>query len=879
MMTPPRAARVYRRLLVLLPRGFREEAESDLLEVFRDAYARVAAGRRRDRAVFWLRALLDLAVTAAAERRMCLSFPTGADMRLMLDLLADMRTAIRRLWSAPVWTLSAAATLAIGLAAAIVSAVLIRDIVLQPLSLPDADRLVRLREIGEDGRCCWYPSFPNAADWREQARMFSGVGIADIPRVVPVLLDGTAVRVPVSRAARGLFETLRVQPAAGRFFSADENRPGGAPVAVVSERFWRGQLSAREPGTAAITIGTTRYMVVGVLPASFRFLGEAAAWGQPADVWTAMDRDTNLGGRTSHGYHVVARLRDGITLERARREMNALAHALETRHHEPTQAHTVQMQPLPDLVVGKAREPLRLLSYAAAGLLLIACLNLAAAILAMGISRTRELSIRLALGASRWRTARLLLVEANVLAVPGSVFGLLLAGIAFAVLRAQGSSALPRLDEVHLDPAAGMFGLALGVVTATVAAAAPALLLPHRGLVGRLRTHGATTGPREHRRLWTTFLVVQAALTVLLLTGTGLLLASFSRAVHVDLGYRSDHVLAVDIGLPASYEAPARKVAFYDAALTALRMAPQVTAAGLTSVLPDSTTAYTASTSREGGDGRSLFSGYRLVDGGYFDAIGIPRLRGDAQAFGSGMAFVDQRLRNTLWSGADPSGDRVQHGFSDRVLTVGGVVGTVREWFQTDETVPAIYVDYHQRPAALDSMHFVVRYTGATEAAARTVHAALAGIDPLVPATIEPLDTRVRAALGDRRLLLVMAAWFGVLALLLSAAGVHAMVAFVAARQRRDAAIRMALGAGAADVLRRSVAIGLAPVTVGVLAGAALALPLGRLMRAQLFHVAPSDPRAVGGAAVAVALTAVLAAWLPARRAARVDPATALRQD
>jgi len=213
------------------------------------------------------------------------------------------------------------------------------------------------------------------------------------------------------------------------------------------------------------------------------------------------------------------------------------------------------------------------------------------------------------------------------------------------------------------------------------------------------------------------------------------------------------------------------------------------------------------------------------------------------------------------------------------VLTVGGVVGTVREWFQSDETVPAIYVDYHQRPAALDSMHFVVRYTGSTEAAARTVRAALAGVDPLVPATIEPLDARVRAALGDRRLLLAIAAWFGLLALLLSAAGVHAMVAFVAARQRRDAAIRMALGASAADVLRRSVAIGFAPVTVGVLAGAALALPLGRLMRAQLFHVAPSDPRAIGGAAAAVALAAVVAAWLPARRAARVDPATALRQE
>ncbi len=882
MTRPARAERTYRRLLILLPRGLRREAQADLLDVFRDAHARAASGGPAARARFWIRMTANLLAASAAERASAALTLTQGAIRMpsIPRLVADLRVAVRRLSRSPGWTLGSAGTLALGLSAGIVALVLVRDILLQPLAFPRADRLVRLREIDADGGCCWYPSFPNAADWREHAAFFSGVGIADIPRVTPVGLDGAAVRVSVSRAARGLFATLGVQPIAGRFFTDDENRPGGAAVAIVSERFWRGALASAAPGTAAVTIAGQAYTVVGVLPRTFRFLGDGAAWTDPADIWTPMDRDTDLGSRTSHGYHVVARLRDGITLDRARAEMNQLAQALLAQHKEPTQAHSIQMVPLQELVVGKAREPLRLLVYGAAGVLLIACLNLAAAVLAMGIGRARELSVRLALGATRWTLARLLLVEAQTLALPGAALGLALAALAFQAIRAAGAGdgALPRLDEVHLDAQALTIALGLALVTATVAGLIPAIALSRKGLVDRLRTHGATTRPRDHQRVWTAFLVIQAALTVLLLAGTGLLVRSFVKALHVNLGYDARQVLAVDVGLPSSYESPARKVAYYDAALAALRGTPGIVAAGVTSVLPYETSAYTSGAHRERPDATSKFAGYRMVDPGYFDAIGIPRLSGDDAGFRAGGALVDRTLQNALWNGASPIGDRMNISFSDHVLTVSGVVGAIREWDQED-AIGVVYVDYHQRPAALDTMHVVVRYAGPVGTAVQGVRAAMASADRLVPVTIEPLEARATASLGDRRLVVLLAGGFGLIALLLSAAGVHAMVAFAVARQRREAAIRLALGAPPADLLRRMAGRGVGPAAAGIVAGLALAVPLGRVMAAQLFHVTPSDPVAIGAAGLGVLLAAAGASLLPARRASRVDPAVALRQD
>ncbi len=879
--------RLYRRLLVVLPRDFRREAEDDMVETFRAAARRAARRGPAGRAAFWVLIAADLAVTAwverwAARRGAATHRQEGASrMNALFVWIDDTRLALRRLGKTPGWTIAASGTLGIGLAAAIVAGVLARDVLLRPLRFPGSDRLVRLVEVSDDGRR-WWPSYPNASDWRDHAAMFSGVGIADIPRVAPVLLDGRAVRVEVSRAGRGLFETLGIRPAAGRFFAPDENRPGGPPVAVVSERFWRTQLGSRRPGTVTLTVGAERHTVIGVLPDNFRMLGDGevlvdpAAWGRPADIWTAMDRDTDLGHRTSHGYHVIARLADGISLDRARRDMNQLATALKATHHEETQADRVLVTHLIDDVTHGSREPLQLLLYAATGVLLVACLNLAAAVLAQGLNRGRELSVRIALGATRLRLARHLVVEAAALAAPGAALGLLGAGLALRVIRVATPGTLPRLDEAALDPQAVAAGIGLAVVTAAFAGALPAIVLSRRSITERLRAHGATL-PRDRHRLWTGFVVAQVALTVMLVAGAGLLVRSFIAALSIDLGYNPSHVLAVDVALPVErYANDSVRSAYYDAVLERLRGTPGIRAAGATSVLPHITTSFTAGTHRDRREAPATFAGYRVVDSGYFEAMGIVRLQGDARALERGV-LIDRTLRDALWKQDNPVGDRVVNGFAPGPLPISGVVSSVREWNQDRGGIGVVYDDIHRRP--LQAMHVVARYEDSAGPAIAAVARAFAAVDPLVPVTIAPLDVLVSESLSSRRLLLILAGGFGTAALLLAAGGVYAMVAFVAGRQVRESAIRLALGARPSMLRRHMILRGLFPAVLGTLAGLTIVVAVGSAIRSQLFHVKPTDPLVMIGAALGVLGAAGLASLLPARRATRIEPAAALRRE
>ncbi|HSC26791.1 MAG TPA: ABC transporter permease [Vicinamibacterales bacterium] len=889
-MNSDRAERIYRRLLVLLPATLRQEARDELLEVFVEAHTRATARGRAAVVRFWLLTFADIAVTSVAERqsqrrrRDEYGHPRPLSRSLTMRLtrsisngVSDFRLAVRRLGKAPGWTLISSGTLAMGLAASVLATVLVRDVLLRPLPFPRSDRLVRILEVSANGGR-WWPSFPNAADWRERARMFEGVGIADVPRVVPVTLDGRAVRVPVSRAAAGLFDTLGVRPVAGRLFADRESRPGGDPVALVSERFWRRDLASRPPGESTLGIGQEQFSVVGVLPASFRFLGDGGAWSD-ADVWTPLERDTNLGSRTTHGYHVVARLRDGMSLDQARVEMNHLVQMIKAGHGQPTQADTALLTPLQDVVIRSAREPLTWLIYAAGAVLFVSCLNLAAAILARGLNRGRELSVRLALGASRAIIARHLLVEAAALSLPGALLGTLTAGLALRIVRTSGAGMLPRVDEAALDGSAAALALGLAAVTTVLAGGIPALVLSRPALMARLRAHQAT-GPREHRRLWTGFVVAQVALTVLLLTGTGLLIRSFAAALAVDLGYNPRNVLAVDVALPESaYAEGSRRLSFYDSALDRLRSSPGIRSAGLTSVLPHVTSMHTSYTRRDAPDATGVLAGYRLVDTGYFETIGIPRGPGADRLVERGAAAVDRMLLDTLWGGDGALGDRVLNGFSNEPLTVTGIVGSVREWHQSSDGIGAVYVDFHRRPDRTQAMHFVVGHQGDRGAAVESVRQAIAAVDPMVPVTIEPLDMRVAESLGGRRLVLLLASGFGIAALLLASAGVYALVSFMVTRQLRESAIRLALGAGPSALRRRILVQGLVPAAAGAGLGLAMAVPAGRAMAAQLFQVQASDPAVLASAGAAVIAAAALASLMPARRAARVDPAAALRAE
>ena len=877
----PPAARLYRALLRLLPRRLRDEAEADLLETFSAAHARVARLGLAARARFWAALCGDLLLTAAAERlRPPVAFERHS-RRSQTMIITDLRLALRRQARTPGLSLLAAMTLGVGLAAPLVASVLARDILLEPLPFPDAGRLVRLLERSEAGRVMW-PSYPNAADWRADAgEAFDGIGIADVPKEGPIGSGGRVWRVPVSRAGRGFFETLGVRPIAGRLFAPDETVQGGPAAALISERLWRAELGASALDTLTLDIGAERYAVAGVLPASFRFLGDGGVWAEGADVWTPLDRDANLGQRTSHGYHVVGRLREGVSIDQARSAMDRLSVSLKAEHGAPTDADSVILTPLHDVVVRGAREPLTLLLYAAAAVLLVSCLNLSAAILAQGLHRGRELAVRLAVGASRARLVRQLVIEASALALPGAAIGVALAAAALRVIKTSPEGTLARLEETSLDLEA--FGMAAmsAVAAACLAGLIPALVISRRALAGRLRSHGASSAQPSQRGLWTGFVTAQIAITVLMLAGSGLLLRSFAAALAVDVGYDATNVLAIDVALAESrYAEPARRAAYYDTALDALRAVPGVRAAGLTSVLPHEPSAYVSSTWLDDAeDGPRPYAGYRLVDPGYFEAIGIATVRGDMQEFRRGAAFVDAGLAGRLWEDGPRFGDRIANGFAKTALPVQGVVGTVREWHEGDDTWGAVYADFHQHLERTQSMHFVVRHDGRAAAATEAVRRALAAVDPLTPVTVERLEARTAQSLGGRRLLLLLAVGFGAIALALAAAGVYAMVAFAVERQRREAAIRLALGAAPRAIGARVLGQGFAPAAGGIVLGLLMTMPLQRLIASHLFNVAPSDPAALGAAATAVIAAAGVAAIGPARRASRVDPVEALRQD
>jgi len=451
------------------------------------------------------------------------------------------------------------------------------------------------------------------------------------------------------------------------------------------------------------------------------------------------------------------------------------------------------------------------------------------------------------------------------------------------VIRQSAPGALPRLDEIGLDGDVLMAAAGLALLTACVAGLVPAILLS-RTTTDRLRGRGVIAGSRDHRGVWGGFVAAQVALTFVLLSATGLLSRSFIAALSVDLGYNPHNVLAVDVTLPLDrYADGGRRVQFYDDILERLRAAPGVSAAGLTSVLPGDTSAFTAGTFTSETDqpraGEPVtLAGYRLVDAGYFDAIGIARVHDDGRRLRDGAA-IDERLQSVLWKHGDPMGQRVMNALSDVALRVSAIVGSVREWNQGEDTTGSVYVDFHRRPDALQDMHIVIRSARPGVALAPLVRRVFASVDPSVPVTIDSLESRVTEALNGRRLLLVLAIGFGAIAFLLAIAGTYALVAFAVGRQRREAAIRLALGARPSGLQQRVMTRGLMPAVVGVVIGVAGSLPLGWAIRAQLFNVQPSDPFVLGVAALAVIVSACCAAAVPARRATQIDPAEVLRAD
>jgi predicted permease len=799
----------------------------------------------------------------------------------------DLRYALRQLTKRPGFTAVAVLTLALGIGANTAIFSVVNGVLLRPLPYEQPDRIVTLWEqLTEQGPAV-HVSAPNFRDWKEQARSFGAMALHSSPdfgRPGTVLGGREPTRVRVTSVSADFLRIFRVQPALGRAFAADDFR-GGAYVVIVSHGFWRDQLGGKpDLTTLTVDLGGRLRQVIGVLPPGFEYPGETDIWGPIPPLEGAR--------RRTHAWRVVARLRDGVTLAAAQTEMTRLAVRLKDAYGPDTDAVGARVTPLQEQLVGSVRRPLWVLLGAAGFVLLVACTNLASMLLARGAGRQRELTIRESLGATRGRIVAQLLTESVLLTGIGLAASLFVSKWLLDALVAS-APGLPRLEDVRIDvPVLAFTGVVAGVA-ALLFGLLPALrsarLARHATLVGGSR------GSAPHRSgPWAWLVAGEVSLALVLLIGAGLLVRSFWEVLDQDPGFDVKDVLAVELAPPESKypredgrEAAGR---YYQRVMEQLSTVPGVTAVGLVNHPPLGGVSWDGEFEIEGRGPSSGAAAYRIAGGDYFDALGIRVLRGrafderDGSSVGD-VAVIDSALAARYWPGENPVGKRIRnlandrYHYPDRWLTIIGVVESVRHDAMTAVPVPTVYVHSAQRPVRLASATLVLRGAVPPDALVSPVRAAIRAIDPDVPAEFVTMQRVLENAVSDRRFATLVLGGFAALALLLTAIGIYGVVSYAVERRTREMGIRLALGAAPPSVLRMVFGDSMRVVAAGALVGAVGAVALTRVIQGMLYGVRPLDPVVLASVTVLLAVIAGLATYVPARRAALVDPMEALRHE
>ncbi|HEV8630267.1 MAG TPA: ADOP family duplicated permease [Thermoanaerobaculia bacterium] len=802
----------------------------------------------------------------------------------MSALIHDLRAAVALLRRRPLFSLLTVATLALGIAANTTIFALVEATVLRRPAYPDPDRLVVVREVGTAGQEM-QTSWPTFRDW-ERSGVFTAAG-AYAGAVTTVLGGARPQRVQGEVVSPGFFAALGVRPQLGRFPGIAEAR---SPVVVVSDHFWRESLGGAPLGTRKLEAEGKSLDVVAVMPPGLDFPGGVHLW-VPAQLF---GEDPPY--RSAHNYRVVARLAPGVSVAAAEERIAALTRQVantgpdgaDSKDYLPVGARVRTLQVDRALPV---RQSLLLLLGAAAFVLLVACLNLASTFLARGLERERELAVRAALGASRGRLLYLLLAEAALLAVLGAAAGV---GLALAAGKAVLAVAPPVLADVvlGLDPALAGYTLLAAVVSVLLAGLLPALVVTRAPAASMRGGRSEGISPAQ-RRTWSALMAMQAALALLLLAGAGLLLRSFVGLLAVAPGFDADRVATLAVSLPASHYPDAAAVAgFQERLLATVAGTPGVEAAGLASELPLS--GMDQSGQMKAAPNTPADASYRVVSGGYFAALRIPLVAGRPfdgrdRAAGPHAAIVDRAAAELFWPGQDPLGKRISSEGMDewgvtapgaapkQWATVVGVVGNVRQRDLAKAPRACVYFAMAQRPVG-DAV-LVARSRATAAGLLPVLRRALASVAGDVPGRAGTLAEVLAAARTQRRFALLLLGIFATLALGLAAIGVYGLVAYAVSRRTRELGVRLALGAAPAQAQALVLRGALVPVVAGVLVGLVAALPLARTLSALIYEVKLWDPASWLGATLLLVAVAALAGWLPARRAARLDPQLALRAE
>jgi predicted permease len=865
--------RLHGLLLHLYPASFRGQYGAEMRAIF--ARRRRAAAGPLAVLGLWIETVLEVVANAAAVHG---------------DLLRqDLRYTARSLGRAPGFTAVAVAVVALGIGANTAVFSVTDFVLVRPLPFNHPERLVKVWER-RPGYAEMEPSPANYRDWKRMSHAFAAMGAFDRDISANLVGQGEPVRLSGAAVTAEVLPLLGARPLAGRFFTAAEDRAGAGGTLVLSYRLWREQFGGeRSVLGRKVALDGEPFVVIGIMPGDFRFPDRRAEFWKPEQF-----RDRDFEDRTDNRLEVVARLRRGVTLEAARAEMALVAARLE-RQYPREDAHTgATVLDLRDELSQQSRLLLMALSGAALCVLLIACANLAALLVARILAREHELQVRAALGAGRERLVRQLATESLVLALLGGALGVLVAVAAVPLLTRLVPAALPLAETPAIDLRVLAFAGLLTGVTGVGLGLVPALRTGRSASLAGLK-EGARAGGGRKERLRAALVLVEVSASVVLLVATGLLIRALWRLQATDPGFRASGVLTLRTELPyPKYRAGARRAAFYDRVLADVRALPGVRGAAYTSSVP---LAWRGGIWPVAVDGRLLqasgtreesqVASLRFVTPGYFAALGVPLRQGRDVAAGDTagrpfVAVVSESFVRRYWPGRDPLGRHLQFGLHDRVVV--GVVGDVRVRGLERRSEPQVYLPYRQAPDGelfyYAPKDLVVRAAASGEALLPTIRGIIRRADPEQPVSdVRTMEEIVAGETSSRSTQVRVLGAFAGIAALLAGIGIHGLLAFAVSQRTREIGVRRALGARSGDILAAVLRRGVLTTAAGVIPGLLLAYAGGRAMEALLAGVQPTDPATFAAAAALCLLMTISGCIAPALRAVHVDPMTAVRAD
>lgn len=836
---------------------------------------KLAAGmglRDADRAARLELGAVDLVKARVREVRM------GA---MLEQVWQDSRYAIRMLRKNPGFTVVAVVTLALGIGANTAIFSVVNGVLLRALPYRDPSRLAMIwhNNTREQKSQDWM-AHQTLLDLREQNTSFEDVAGMTLLWRFGLATDEGQETLQGYWVSAQFFSLLGVEPARGRAFLPEDDKAGGTPAAILSHHLWQNTFGA-DPNIIGrtITLDGRAMPVVGVMPLGFRFMDDA-------DLWMPLGQNpfVSRGPRSVRIVSAIGRLRAAATLSQARAETGAIAAQLAQAYPDTNSGLDLSVVRLHEQIVGKVRPALLVLLGAVGFVLLITCTNVANLLVARATARETEIAVRMALGGGRGRLVRQLLTESVVLGLAGGAAGLVLALAGLRLLRSVGPAELPRMQEISIDGSVLGFTLAIAVFTGVIFGLLPAFQVLRANLGTSLK--GGSRATRGGGRSRSVLAVTEVALALVMLVGAGLMIRSFTRLMRVDPGFNSDHLLTLQMDVPPAYGAtPEKRIALYHEIFERLEALPGVKSAGGVTRLPLGA----GSTTKLDIEGRPVATGeepeveFRRASTHYFQAMGIPLRDGrtfteqDSTA-APRVAVINEVAAKRFWPGEDPMGRHVRFSGDSNApwFTVVGIVGDVKH-FGLDLQAPAeLYMTFDQGPPG--GPRFAIRTSADPASLITAVRSELRAIDKQIAISqLETMDEIVSKSTADRRFQALLLGAFAVLALALAMIGIYGVMAYGVAQRSHELAIRIALGAGRSDVIRLVLGQGMRLVIIGLAIGLAGALGLTRFLRTLLFETAPTDPITFAGVSILLALVALLACYVPARRASRVDPIAGLR--